>query len=1470
MIRLFLLAVSFSGLAFGGYLSPPDAGHSAAARRHTGIPSVAVAPNGRLWVTWYGSPTGGEDSNNYCTLATSGDGGRSWCDVLVADPDGLGPRRGFDPEVWVSPQGKLIWTWTERLSPLAADSSVENAGCLADPKNDRLMCVELASDCHPVAPYPEPRQIARGVMMCKPTVAGDGTWLFPVAHWSEAPSACFYASTDGGKTFNVRGGVTLPERNRAYDEHTIVSLGGKDWLTFIRSVRGTNCMASVSRDDGWTWSPPKKPRINHTSSRLFMKCLSNGHLLLVKHGGILEDCGRKNLTAFVSRDKGKTWEGGLLLDARENAAYPDGDVSPDGLIYLVYDHDRLGEQDILLATFTEADVLAAKDVSGKVRLRQRITSAPDPVFTLRDGDGLRVKPMRTGTVGSVTFAWSDGKTVAQKIVVDAQWNELLATNLADSVLKIGNFAQYVRPNLRHYQRYKTYCYAKSETLLEGQKLVETWNDLEKASKHRYKIDIQADNGAFALWCEGSYVGKVEHPARISEAKPVSAAFSFARGAQGYVEHGVRCHDVRFEVLQLDENPRSRTFSDATLVGVRAGDWQGGGVPMRIAFPKDSQDVAICREVNKPYTQTGHPYRMREPQDGYREAIHYRLTPAQYVKAHVVFALDESPKKEAKFVLRQALHEPGCGTGSNQVFERTVDYSAGVPSDVQVIGRVKTKNGERPLYFATYEMDIGPFVDFGGRNPFLEFELCGTDRSGKVESAVNVFALTLERLPVVLDMVQDSPGNIFTADEVKKTTQVQVSGLGAFAGSVAWSAKCETAQAKDQCGEVRFSVPAGEKCAVRLDLSSVTEVGIYALRIELKDAAGHSLLVHPARLCVLPESGRLSARDPAKLCPYGSWWFDVHGIPGDYEIGCPIMSKAGLYKVAWRKLTPEIAAKYHLTSTGNVKILGQDVFEKMGEKEFERAAVDDLRKQIAEDVRSDHVLIWHEDAPSRYSLPEEVLGLPVPAATEEDKKAGRYVNVCGGIVRRHFPDLRIAIGNSFHSLGAAVHPLRGGADPKYYDEIGIENSSQYFKPERLNELNNNIAVMVREGASKAAGRDVKVNGCWEFVYRWERKLGEDIQAAYYARDAIISLLHGYKLINIASLADARNGYYDLYWGQCGLLTRAPYLYPKRSYLAYAVLTKMLDDITFVRRIPTGSPTVYAAEFRRSDGQFVTAIWTARGEAQADIDCSGKFVTMYGASRKIGGWFRSSDAIIGMWPSYVLTEKPIRDIRLLSRGFADEEALRADGEVVRRLDDAGLLRFGTIHPDICKQRKCLPIYVPSEDFTLSTVDDPQEGRCVKVALDTSKRPMNKYMTEAARLEFKEPVVIPEGSTHVGVRVKGDSGWGQVRFEVEDAKGEVYTMLKWGCSDWCDKFGTATIDFDGWGYAYYPLFGGASWYQPKGGEKPMVFPLKLCAMVVGLNRKAVDLTCFVPVGAQILIRDVFISRAPFREGPKEWEYR
>src|SRR5262249_17391889 len=56
------------------YIGPPKPEHAASNRAFQGIPSMAVAPHGRLWADWYAGVTPGEDQNNYVVLSTSADG----------------------------------------------------------------------------------------------------------------------------------------------------------------------------------------------------------------------------------------------------------------------------------------------------------------------------------------------------------------------------------------------------------------------------------------------------------------------------------------------------------------------------------------------------------------------------------------------------------------------------------------------------------------------------------------------------------------------------------------------------------------------------------------------------------------------------------------------------------------------------------------------------------------------------------------------------------------------------------------------------------------------------------------------------------------------------------------------------------------------------------------------------------------------------------------------------------------------------------------------------------------------------------------------------------------------------------------------------------------------------------------------------------------------------------------------------
>jgi len=339
------------------YVGPPSGPRAVTNRAFTGIPSMAVTPGGRLWATWYAGPTPGEDRNNYVVLSTSGDDGDTWNEVLVVDPDADGPRRAFDPELWLAPDGKLRWSWSDRVG--------------RDSETDGLWTIVVADPESAQSPRSEPECIATGVMMCKPLVLSTGEWALPVCTWFTEQSAKMIVSTDAGKTWSIRGGATAPQEHRLFDEHMFVERrDGSLWL-LARTKYGI--AEAFSTDRGATWTDLKPSKLQHPSARFFIRRLASGNLLLVKHGPLYEKTGRSHLTAYLSKDDGATWQGGLLLDERRGVSYPDGQQDRDGLIRVIYDFSRTGERLILMASFREHDVLAGRTDSDTVRLRRVVS-----------------------------------------------------------------------------------------------------------------------------------------------------------------------------------------------------------------------------------------------------------------------------------------------------------------------------------------------------------------------------------------------------------------------------------------------------------------------------------------------------------------------------------------------------------------------------------------------------------------------------------------------------------------------------------------------------------------------------------------------------------------------------------------------------------------------------------------------------------------------------------------------------------------------------------------------------------------------------------------------------------------------------------------------------------------------------------------------------------------------------------------
>jgi predicted neuraminidase len=389
------------------HLGPPLPEHAVTNRAFTGIPSLAVAPDGRLWATWYAGVTPAEDQNNYVVLSTSADGGTTWQEVLTVDPDGAGPVRAFDPELWVSPDGRLFFFWAQ-MDKSRRDTELG------------VWCIETSQPDQPTPRWNSPRRLGNGVMMCKPLVLSSGEWVLPISTWREHDhSAQMVVSTDQGKNWKLRGGCNVPKADRQFDEHMFVQRkDGSIWL-LCRTNYGIG--ESLSVDHGKSWPELKPSAIPHTPARFFVRRLASGNLLLVKHGPLDAKTGRSHLTAYLSEDDGKSWKGGLMLDERRGVSYPDGQQTPDGRIRIIYDYNRTRDREILMAVFREQDVQRGQAVTPDVRYRQLVSKSsggrqesvtrPPPIQANDKG-----QPLRTDRPGS----WSHPAVTPQAFQVGAK------------------------------------------------------------------------------------------------------------------------------------------------------------------------------------------------------------------------------------------------------------------------------------------------------------------------------------------------------------------------------------------------------------------------------------------------------------------------------------------------------------------------------------------------------------------------------------------------------------------------------------------------------------------------------------------------------------------------------------------------------------------------------------------------------------------------------------------------------------------------------------------------------------------------------------------------------------------------------------------------------------------------------------------------------------------------------------------
>ena len=1070
---------------------------------------------------------------------------------------------------------------------------------------------------------------------------------------------------------------------------------------------------------------------------------------------------------------------------------------------------------------------------------------------------------------TLTLVWEKGrKTDLLFRIADAKYKKKLPggtlrsveQRLPDACLEIPSLKSryFVRPNPVFH----------SEKNLEG--LRAEWATMPGPADHRFLLSLQMDDAGVALSLDGNLVGRVDRASRLKEVV-------FPLPEDTAVKLVPRSRWEPWSRLDLRSLNRPGVMKDAVLE-VDEDILKRAGVPLSFPVAGANADVGCVRDVSPPTNIDDSIYRYleRSALDGLPGALLKSVPVAAYTRAWVLCAAEDDPAKEPFFNVRLTRYRKG-GIGNAMVttaVDVPLDKDAG-SATCRYVGEAiyRGKDGQIgvPLWLAEVSLNSSEIQDVlysnwnGGR---LDFELKGRKRNSK--SGVHVFAVTLEKSPVEMEVKQVIPGSVFHNEELPEM-KVALRARSVSAGFLRWSVE-DVWRNEVATGErgYRFTKEAeSQELSVPLKMK---DYGWYQVEFSLHAESGRLLLSHTAAFAQLPPDTRKAGYES----PFGCWWQQyLHSHMTDPKIIGPLLFKAGIRRTTHTAQSEAVMKPWKVTIDmvpwfGGYRTPGAP---KLTTEEWQAEYQKRLRDYLEKFPHAGLAMVFHESYRSAMA-PEVWGGEPDPVtATEHIKKA----KLACAMLRENYPNLKIIVGNSGWSGALMSQLLRGGLPADQIDGLGMERLIGYFAKDTMPPERHEASWTLQKVALKY-GCKAPPTDCYESGGRGSYGMSQRMIAEYVVRDSLVGMAWRYPYIGVGVISENVNGYYHTRWGGDALLRRTPLLYPQPQYVAIATMTRVLDRVKLIRRVPTGSHTAYALEFERGD-ERVYALWTPRGTCDMTLKFNGnpgvKVEGHYGRTRQtdvVNGELRikATEEV-----TYVTAAGAATSVIAGARSFPLDQP--PDHTVVV----APLNRPSAWTWTNSKAVECGPFpygWLPwraAGKGKLSVASDPEKGECVRLELlsrsastteETPQGELPELVSECLSLQARSPVPVPGKPSTIGVWVKGNSCWGRVMFEIMDAEGERFRGGQYAY----EPRGTTYLNFDGWCFVALPLSENSPvrdrfYYSPSrlwtsnGGNGEIDYPIRVTGLTVTLKRKALDLAEMLPVAPSILLKELSVYGQP-----------
>ena len=949
----------------------------------------------------------------------------------------------------------------------------------------------------------------------------------------------------------------------------------------------------------------------------------------------------------------------------------------------------------------------------------------------------------------------------------------------------------------------------------------------RAGTHEYQFKVQkAENGEYQLWLDSHFLTVI----------PLK--------------------DNQFSTLQVTASPGAVVTAEKAENVVLGNTLELSPAPDGKPF-----DLSVCREFLGSFYLECDGYLARTPYNGSPDDCLFKVPNAPWQTVTLLCSVPELKDNEfsTDVTARLTAFVDNGGQSPEAMAEQTVTLprSAKDPVPANV---TRLKDGK---YLVKMQLPLGKIQDvlYMENWKSLDFEVLGglydkdnyyiskQSKPSLKRSAVLVHKITLEKAPAGVFMISGNEGNVYYPQEQPfVTAQLAANKDGVI--SLHWTVKDVYGKVLEKTSET-VSLKKGEVKDVKKNFSA-RAYGHYYYSVSAteKDAEKAFYQFNGSYSCLAPDTRKWGLESPYMVWNFGG----AHGTPRNPQTILTFLKRIGVHKVTGGWKSEAAVGGDHPVTIAQFRFL-----RGKGKTKEERAA--DLDRQVKELVKNfphtKAAIIFHESGGG--PLPLELIGGKTEI-TEDVKKAdaaraARALEVASAW-RRNAPHIKLVIGNSGYSIGLLAQLFRAKYPANMIDAMGEESVGMTSPPERSVAY---PSYMLRELAKIYGYDDLMPEACFEWKSRVRRTTGDRMGAAMRVRDILVAYAWGYKNLPIIGISEMANSYYNTIWG-AGAFTRYPLYQPNPSFTANAVMTQVLDRVKFNRMIPTGTPTVYVLEFKRGN-EFVYAMWTVRGELPVKVAFENgakiRKIAFYGAESQM-----TADSVtVSEEPVYLVSDKVIRTAEAaMQRTYPLEKMDGAEHAVVvtgvDKADDWTLITGEDKRLHAPHDQLYLTTVKPGQ-FTMEQAKDAEKGDHIRITLK-KEGDLNQFYREYGMIRLKQPVSVPGTPNTLGLWVKGNSSWGKIYFEIEDADGETWISAGtggYGCYvyDWPEKMG---INFDGWCFLQFPLTAKSpvkihspgenewQWQSHKGGDGKITYPIKVKGIAFLLARKTLNLTEMVDV--------------------------